>query len=205
MPTPFTLSLLATASLAISLLCPCVSASAVFLPLRSPPALQEFGQVFALPVLDANAQLSLHTVVLVLLPSTADGTADNLRPALRELGSRCSIDLQHVQQQDQQSHVALCSWSTSAANSHFFALHSRPHPPSPAPNTSLALVVFGSKIKHIREGLTWLMRHLLLHPVALSQSHGLIESPAALEPWMSLRSTQLARSMVTMPMQHLQQ
>ena len=205
MPTPFTLSLLATASLAISLLCPCVSASAVFLPRRSPPALQEFGQVFALPVLNANAELSLHSVVLVLLPSTAAGAADDLQPALRELSSRCSIDVQHVQQQDQQSHAALCSWPTSAANSHFVALQSRAHSPSPAPNTSLALVVFGSRIKHIREGLTWLMRHVLLHPAALYESHGLVESSDALEPWTSLRSTQLARSMVTMPMQHLQQ
>ncbi len=201
MPTRLTLSLVASALLAISLLCPCASASAVFLPLRSPPALQEFGQVFALPVLNANAELSLHTVILALLPSKAAVAADDFQPALRELSSRCSIDLQHVQQQDQQSHVALCSWSASAANSHFFPLQSSGHPPSL--NTSVALVVFGFRVKHIREGLTWLMRHVLLHPVG--PSHGWIASPSPLEPWTSLRSTQLARSMVTMPMHLLQQ
>jgi hypothetical protein len=198
MPTRFLL--VACALLLISLMCPGASAS-VFLPLRSSPALQEFGQVFALPVLNSNAELSLHTVVLVLLPSASAVAADDFQPALQELSSRCSIDVQHTQQQDQQSHVALCSWSASAASSHFYALQSSVHPPSP--NSSVALVVFGSKVRHIREGLTWLMRHLLLHSVG--SSYGWIASPSPLEPWTSLRSTQLARSMVTMPMQHLQQ
>ncbi len=205
MPTRYTLLLVAFTTLMVPLLCPIASASAsaVFLPRQSPSALKDFAEAFALPVMNSNAELRLHTVVLALLPLATNAAAADSQPALHELGSRCLVDVNHAQQQSNRHHVAMCSWPASDASSHFVALQSSEHQ-SP-PNTSAAFVVFGSSIKHIRESLTWLMRHLLLHWHAASSSLGWMTSPSPLDPWTSLRSTQLARSMVTMPMQHLQQ
>lgn len=200
MPNRFAMLFGTLALMFVSLICP-LNASAVFIPLRSPPGLQEFGEVFAVPVLDSHSELSAHTVVLALLPQALDES----QPALQQLSELCAIDLPYAQQQQQLHHVASCDWPGAAAGSHFLALQSgeRPLSATPAANTSAAFVVLGSSIKFIREGLTWLMRHMLLHSV--SAGRGWVTPPFPTEPWTTLRSTQLARTMVTMPMQQLEQ
>jgi hypothetical protein len=200
MPNRLAMLFATLALMFVSLICP-LSASAVFIPLRSPPGLQEFGEVFALPVLDSHSELSSHTLVLALLPQAVDES----QPALQQLSELCGIDLPYVQQQHQLHYVASCDWPGTAGGSHFLALQSgeRPLSATGAANTSVAFAVLGSSIKYIRQGLTWLMRHMLLRPV--SAGRGWVAPPFPTEPWASLRSTQLATTMVTMPMQQLQQ
>jgi hypothetical protein len=172
------------------------NASAVFLPIDSPVVMREFAELFALPMMNSHAELSLHSIVLALTPAEAVAGND-VQPALRELSSRCRTDLDDRRPQDQPLLVALCNWPASDDSGHFFALR----PPSPAASSVFA--VFGSSVKQIREGLTWLMRHALLHSV--SATVGWVAPPASPQPWTALRSTQLAKSMVTMPMPKLQQ
>jgi hypothetical protein len=188
------------ASVLLSLFPSPANASAVFLPIDSPVAMREFAELFALPMMNSHAELSLHSIVLALTP--ADAVAGNdVQPVLRELSNRCRINLDDRQPQDQPLLVALCNWPASDDSGHFFALQPSLRPPSPAASSVFA--VFGSSVKQIREGLTWLMRHALLHSV--SATVGWVASPASPQPWTALRSTQLARSMVTMPMPKLQQ
>ncbi len=175
-------------------------ASEVFLPHHSPPVLREFVELFALPMMNSHHELSMHNIALALIPAkTVDGHV--MDPGLSELSSRCRIDLEYLHQQHQQLFIAFCSWSASDASSHFFSVQSSAHQMSPLNSTAFA--VFGSSVKQIREGLAWLMRHTLLHPAFAE--FGWVAPHAAPQPWTSLRSTQLARSMVTMPMPELQQ
>ena len=192
----------AAALLVLFLLAPLAAASTIALPPNSPAALREFAEVFALPMIDAHTELSLHTVVLSLESASAALDGDVVQLWQLELSSRCHIDLPSVKQQDRQHFVAMCSWQASADTSRFLYLRSGDLPATvPPPLTALA--VFGSSVKCLREGLTWLMRHALLHTV--QPPYGWISPLGLPEPWTSLRSTQFPTSMTTMPMPQLQQ
>jgi hypothetical protein len=195
MTTRFSVALATCAFLLLPLFAPPSSASLVFLPADSSLALRDFAQEFALPMMNYHAELSLHSVALVPLSPAALGV-----DGLDDLSSRCRVDLQHVVEQGPL--VALCDWSPSASSSQFVALQSSEYASFPPP--SKAFVVFGGSIRHVREGVTWLMRHLLLHH-SLAPSYGWLTQLPAPEPWTAVRSTQLARSMVTMPEQQLHQ
>jgi hypothetical protein len=188
------MALATCALLLLSLFAPPSTASLVFLPADSSQALRNFAQEFALPMMNYHAELSLHSVVLVPLSPAALGV-----DSLDDLSSQCRVDLHNA---GQRRLVALCDWSPSASSSHFVALPSSEHASLPPP--SKAFAVFGSSIRHVREGVTWLMRHLLLHH-SIAPSYGWLTPLSAPEPWTALRSTQLARSMVTMPEQQLHQ
>ena len=194
MATRFAMALAACALLLLSLFAPPSTASLVFLPADSSEALRDFAQEFALPMMNYHAELSLHSVALVPLSPAALGL-----DVLDDLSSRCRVDLHVV---EQRRLVALCDWSPSASSSHFVALQSSEHAPFPPPSKTLA--VFGTSIRDMREGVTWLIRHLLLHH-DLKPSYGWLPPPSQPEPWTTLRSTQLATSMVSMPKQQLHQ
>jgi len=195
-----TMTLAAATLHLLVILAPLAAASTIALPPHSPAALRQFAEAFALPMLDAHTQLSLHTVVLSLVSPSLYG--DAVQPWQGALSRRCSIDLQPMQQHDRQHLVALCSWQASADTSHFITLQSMDHPASPPPPPT-AFLVLGSTIKILREGLTWLMRHTLLHTA--QPPYGWIAPLGSPEPWTSLRSTQFPTSMTTMPMPQLQQ
>jgi hypothetical protein len=196
----FALLVVASVLLLLSIFACPAKAAAVFLPRYSPAIMREFVEVFALPMMTSHVTLSLHNVVLALAPAEANSDHD-MHPGLLELSSRCQIDLEYLHQQHQQHFVAFCSWSASDTDIQFFALQPSAHAPSPHHSTAFA--VFGTSVKHVREGLTWLMRHTLLQSV--SAAFGWVAPQAEPQPWTSLRSTQLAKSMVTMPMPELQQ
>ena len=186
------------------LLAPLSAASSIVLSPHSTDALRQFAEVFALPMLDAHAELSMRTVVLSIVPLSAALDGDGVQPWLLQLSSSCNIHLPSLQQQHRQHLVALCSWQASADTSHFLTLRSSDRPATPPPPSTTAFAVFGASVKGLREGLTWLMRHTLL-PYDASPAYGWMPPLGSSEPWTSLRSTQFPTSMTTMPMPLLQQ
>jgi hypothetical protein len=174
-------------------------ASTIFIPAHATMALRDFAEIFALPTMNAHEELIKHSVFLTLLPASTFVVSRD--PVLLQLADLCQIDLQHLEARGRQQLVAVCSWSPSVSSGHFVALES--NQPTSSQPTSSAFAVFGTSIKHLRDNLTWLMRRVLLQPGGAH--HGWIDQSLPLEPWTSLRSTQLPVSMVTMPMPVLQQ